>query len=58
MKSGIGQRIEGFDLSGIEEDLGENAVCPDKEMVCCHENDKVKPVEEKICSNFEVHGYL
>ena len=46
-----------FDLGGVVEDLGENAVCPNKNTVCCHDNDKVKKVEEKICSDFKIHEF-
>ena len=63
VKSDIGQRQEGFDLGGVVEALGEDAVCPNVNMICCHDNDKVKKVvldyenEETTCSDFEIHGF-
>ena len=39
VKNDIGQRMDLFDLGGVVEDLGENAVCPNKNTVCCHDND-------------------
>ena len=61
VKSGLGQRTEGFDLSGVEEDLGENALCPRENMICCHNDDiketKENEKEELKCSDFLDDGY-